>query len=73
MPWVRSASSRAMRSRRLRPKRSGFQTMNVSPIRRALRQRVRAERFTVAPETPSSVTIVVEPAFCNTDSGGAVR
>jgi hypothetical protein len=47
--------------------------MNVSPIRRALRQRLRAERFTVAPETPSSVTIVVEPVFCNTDSGGAVR
>ena len=72
MPWVRSASSKAMRSRRLRPQRSRFQTMHVSPGRRALRQRVKAERFTVAPETPSSVTIVVQPAFCNTGSGRVV-
>ena len=61
---MRSASSSVMRSHRFRPKRSSFQTMRVSPGRRALRQRVRAGRLTVAPERPSSVKIVVHPARC---------
>jgi hypothetical protein len=65
MPWARSASNRVMRSRKLQPQRSSFQTMRVSSGRRALRQRVSTGRFVVTPERPSSVQIVVQPAFFN--------
>ena len=64
-----------IRSRRLRPKRSNFQTIKVSPSR-SFSRRVRAGRFVVAPDMPSSLNIVLHPAFFNAEScrgWGSVR
>ena len=63
MPWARRSSNMVMRSRKLRPSRSSFQTMRVSPGRSVLRQQTRAGRLVVAPERPSSLKIVLHPAF----------
>ena len=52
----------AIRSRKLRPRRSSFQTMSVSPSCDALRQRSRAGRLVVAPDKPSSLKSVLHPA-----------
>src|ERR1035437_5237420 len=54
-PRSRKLSSRAMRSRKLRPSLSSFHTVNVSPACKTLRQRSRAGRFAVAPDNPSSL------------------
>ena len=61
-PRCFKSSSIVMRSRRLRPNLSSFHTMSVSPSCRALRQRVSAGRFVVAPEMPLSLWIVLHPA-----------
>ena len=53
----------AIRSRKLRPRRSSFQTMSLSPSCNALRQRSRAGRLVVAPDKPSSLkTVCIRPA-----------
>jgi hypothetical protein len=51
-----------IRSRKLRSRRSSFQTISVSPSCNALRQRSRAGRFVVAPDKPSSLKTVLHPA-----------
>ncbi len=51
-PRARGSSSMVIRSRKLRPCRSSFHTMSVSPISRFFRQRRRAGRFVVAPDNP---------------------
>jgi hypothetical protein len=56
------SSSMAIRSRKLRPRRSSFQTMSVSPSSNALRQRSRAGRLVVAPDKPWSLKNVLHPA-----------
>ena len=56
---------RVIRSRRLRPRRSSFQTMSVSPGSSFFKQRRRAGRLAVAPDRPSSLNTVWHPAFFN--------
>ena len=51
------SSSMVIRSRKLRPSRSSFHTISVSPALSVLRQRSRAGRLIVAPDNPSSVKI----------------
>ena len=52
---ARRASSIVIRSRGLRPRRSSFQTMSVSPCSSLLRQWSRAGRFVVTPDSASSL------------------
>ena len=52
-----------IRSRKLRPSRSSFHTMSVSPLWSFFKQRSRAGRLVVAPEIPSSLNRVLHPAF----------
>jgi len=46
----------------MRPRRSSFQTMSVSPSSNALRKRSSAGRLVVAPDKPSSLKSVLHPA-----------
>src|SRR5712691_928172 len=67
-----------IRSRKLRPNRSSFHTMSVSPDSSFFKQRSRAGRLVVAPETPSSLNTVLHPAFfkvasCRAGSGRRSR
>ena len=52
-----------IRSRKLRPNRSSFHTMSVSPCSSFFKHRSRAGRFVVAPDNPSSLKMVLHPAF----------
>ena len=54
-----STRQSGIRLRKLRPKRSSFQTMSVSPSCNALRQWSRAGRFDVTPDMPSSLKTVL--------------
>jgi len=77
-PRARRSSSIVIRSRRLRPSRSSFQTISVSPCSSFFRQRRRAGRFVVAPESPSPLKTVWHPAFfsaasCKASSGRRSR
>jgi hypothetical protein len=60
--WLKSSSIR-IRSRKLRPRRSSFHTMSVSPGSSFFRQRCKAGRLVVAPDKPSSLKMVLQPAF----------
>jgi hypothetical protein len=51
-----------------RASRSSFHTISVSPCSSFLRQRSRAGRFVVAPDSPSSLKTVWHPAFFNAAS-----
>jgi len=52
-PRCFKSSSIVIRLRKLRPNRSSFQTVSVSPCSSFFRQRRRAGRFVVAPDKPS--------------------
>ena len=68
MPRSRKPSSMAIRSRKLQPSLSSFQTMSVSPGCSCFRQRRRAGRFVVAPLIPSRRNIFAQPASFNAAS-----
>jgi hypothetical protein len=67
-----------IRSRKLRPSRSSFHTVSVSPCSSFLRHRRKAGRLAVAPDLPSSLKMVLHPAFfraasCRAGSGRQSR
>jgi predicted ATP-dependent Lon-type protease len=71
MPRCFKSSSMVIKSRKLRPSRSSFQTMSVSPCSSFFKQRSRAGRLVVAPDRPSSLNTVLHPAFFNAASCSA--
>jgi hypothetical protein len=58
-------SGAAIRSRKLRPSLSSFQTVRLSPRSSFLRQRRRPGRLVVAPDKPSSLKTLLHPARFN--------
>ena len=65
-PRARRSSSIVIRSRRLRPSRSSFHTIRVSPCSSFFRQQGRA--LGRGPDTPSSLKTVRHPAFLSAAS-----